>query len=67
MTKYTQYKICLICFTDIVESSNFTEVAPFVLIDEPMDISYILDESVPCDSLKQDSDIESICSIQNNA
>ena len=63
MTKYFSYRICSICFNDHLNAGSFDSSTPFVLKDEVGDwyFSYFLDESVPCDSLKQDAIVESSC------
>lgn len=65
MSKYFSYRICSICFNDHLNSGSFDSSTPFVLKDEVGNwgFSYFLDESVPCDSLNPNSELESSCSV----
>lgn len=69
MAKHFIYHICRICFFDMVESDSFVQTSPLSLMDQIGDVHYHyhLSEINPCDSLKKDNYIESICTMASNA
>jgi hypothetical protein len=60
------YTICQVCFDDMLLTSQFILVIPGLLMDqiETNYYYYVLDTSVECDSLDQNLDLESICTIK---